>query len=635
MDTRAVLCIVSVALTGLTAGFGVLPNGPLTAAVGGSVRFDTEVAPTETPFHTVIWTFVSGGKETPVVTATSQNKTSDGYQGRITLFIQTGSLELRKLALNDSGEYRLAIVTADGNSITGTTTLETLVPVSNVSLTASSTDLVEFNSTVRLSCSSLGSSISFRWMNDSAEILPSDRVQLSDKGATLTVAPVTRYDQRSFRCHVANVVSESSSNSVLLSVSYGPDDAHLDISPQQDYIEEGTNVVLSCSSDSRPAALFTWFVDGKDLSILASNLSLMNIRLHQSGNYSCRSFNAKTLRHKDSRQWPITVIERISSTFVTQSTDHPIEGAALDVTCDGAGSIFFRQWKKGGSTLVPDERVTLRDKNRTLSFRAVVRSDSATYSCQISNPINEEEVAFSVLVNFGPDPVQITGPSQIQVKQTLTLTCSAASVPSATYTWTRLNHTAALHNESTFIKSNVDFADRGSYVCSATNNITGKSTSAVHSLAVTDETVACSAGCIAGIVVACFIICAAAAGGGFAFYQHRNRNKTMNCPDGNASNGTGRKGHDNTKETKTQELTYADLSILRAKNGGEVKLQQRDSETEYAEVRVNNVPPSYDVHMQRMKRRAPQPLEAYGGQVGQQVHSNEWSRRGSGDHPTV
>uniref|UniRef100_A0A3Q2Y7Z2 Carcinoembryonic antigen-related cell adhesion molecule 20-like n=1 Tax=Hippocampus comes TaxID=109280 RepID=A0A3Q2Y7Z2_HIPCM len=453
---RFFFSLVQMCPPGLTAGFGVLPNGPLTAAVGGSVRFDTEVAPTETPFHTVIWTFVSGGKETPVVTATSQNKTSDGYQGRITLFIQTGSLELRKLALNDSGEYRLAIVTADGNSITGTTTLETLVPVSNVSLTASSTDLVEFNSTVRLSCSSLGSSISFRWMNDSAEILPSDRVQLSDKGATLTVAPVTRYDQRSFRCHVANVVSESSSNSVLLSVSYGPDDAHLDISPQQDYIEEGTNVVLSCSSDSRPAALFTWFVDGKDLSILASNLSLMNIRLHQSGNYSCRSFNAKTLRHKDSR---------ISSTFVTQSTDHPIEGAALDVTCDGAGSIFFRQWKKGGSTLVPDERVTLRDKNRTLSFRAVVRSDSATYSCQISNPINEEEVAFSVLVNFGPDPVQITGPSQIQVKQTLTLTCSAASVPSATYTWTRLNHTAALHNESTH---------SGDYRCHLYNSVTSR-----------------------------------------------------------------------------------------------------------------------------------------------------------------
>ncbi|XP_051921358.1 carcinoembryonic antigen-related cell adhesion molecule 20-like [Hippocampus zosterae] len=634
MDTRAVLCIVSVALTGLTAGSGVLPDGPLNAAVGGSVRFDADVSPTQTPFHTVSWTFISGGKDTPVITATSKNKTSPEYEGRITLFIETGSLELRNLALNDSGEYRLLIVTEDGNPITGTTTLQTLVPVSKVNLTTSSEDLVEFNNTVRLSCSSFGSSISFHWMNGSAEILPGDRVQLSDKGATLTVDPVTRYDQRSFRCHVTNAVSASSSDSVTLSVSYGPDDTQLVISPQQDYIAEGTDVFLSCSADSRPAAIFTWLLDGKDLSILASNHSLINIQQNQSGNYSCRSFNAKTLRRKNSRQWPINVLKRISSTSVTLSTDHPIEGAALDVTCDGVGSVFFRRWTKDGSTLVPDERVTLHDENRTLSFRAAARSDSAAYSCQISNPINEEQVAFNVLVNFGPDPVRIKGPSQIQVKQTLTLTCSAASVPSATYTWTRLNHTAALHNQSTLVISNVDFADSGSYVCSTTNDITGKSSSAVHSLTVTDVS-ACSAGCIAGIVVACFVICALAAGGGFAFYRHRNRNKPMNCPDGNASNGTGRKGQDNTKETKTQELTYADLSILRAKNGGEVKLQHRDNETEYAEVRVNNVPPSYDAHVQRMKRRAPQPLEAYGGQVGQRVHSNEWSRRGSGDHPTV
>ncbi|XP_077383206.1 cell adhesion molecule CEACAM5-like [Festucalex cinctus] len=635
MDTLAAFCIVSVAFTGLISGSDVLPDGPLIAAVGGSVRFDTTLDLTVTPFQTLSWTFDNGnGTEVPVITATtSQHKPQPEYDGRITLFIQSGSLELRKLALNDSGEYRLSIVTADINTISGSTTLQTLVPVSNVKVTVNNTHLVEFNSTARLSCSSSGSSITFRWLNTSNEISAGDRVQFSDEGATLTVAPVTRYDQRAFGCRVANAVSEGTSDSVVLFVSYGPDDTHLDASPLQEYIAEGSNVVLSCSADSRPAAVFSWFLDGKEIMIRESQLPLINIQQSQSGNYNCRSFNGNTQRYKESRKLPIQVLKNISGTSVMPSTSHPIEGMPLDITCNAVGSVFFRQWTKGGLALVPDERVTLHNKNRTLSFREATRSDSGPYSCRVINPINQEEGTVSVLVNYGPDPVQITGPSQIIVKRTLTLTCSAASVPPATYTWTLLNHTEALHNSSTFVKDNINFSDSGSYVCSAMNHITGKSIFAVHQLAVTDEPVnPWPAGVIAAIVVACLVICAAAAGGGYVFY--RKRNKLKNRSDRNTSDKTGGKGQHNTTETKNQELIYADLSNRhqKEKDGGRVQLELRDGQTEYAEVRVNNGPPSYDAHMRRMKRRAPQPLEANEGRP--QVHSDQ-SYRGSPALSTV
>ncbi|XP_037129142.1 carcinoembryonic antigen-related cell adhesion molecule 20-like isoform X1 [Syngnathus acus] len=633
MGNLAVFCIFWAAFTGLTAGSGVLPDGPLTAAVGGSVTFNTTVAATPMPFPTVIWTFIEGSNEIPVITATSQNKTGPGYQGRITLFKRTGSLELSKLALSDSGKYSLVILTESGDQITGSTTLQTLEPVSNVMLTVNSTDLLEFNSTLRLSCSSLGSSVSFHWLNDSAEISADDRVQFTDEGAALTIAPVTRYDQRSFRCRVSNAVSEDDSHSVHLSVSYGPDDTHLVMSPRKEYVAEGSNVNLSCSANSRPVATFTWFVNGK-LLVRGSNFSLVNVQQHHSGNYSCQSFNTKTLRYKESQKWPIHVLKKISGASVTLSTSRPVEGTELNMTCDAAGSVFFREWTKGGSALIPDERVTLHDKNRTVSFRTAVRSDSASYSCRIINPIDEEEVTLGVLVNYGPDPVQITGPSQIIVKETLTLSCSAVSVPAATYMWTALNSTAVLHNSSTFVKYNVNFSDSGSYVCSATNGITGKSMSASHRLDVTDGTdTACSAGCIAGIVLACLVICAAVAGGAYAFYIQRN--KTKNRPDRDISNRTGLKflaggiGQDNTEEPRNQELNYADVTILHAKGGGKGQLELQASQTEYAEVRVNNAPPSYDAYVRRMKRRAPQPLEAR-----PQVHSNE-SCHESGEHSTV
>ncbi|XP_057689970.1 carcinoembryonic antigen-related cell adhesion molecule 5-like [Corythoichthys intestinalis] len=624
MDTLTVLCIVSVALTGLTAGSGVLPNGPLMAAVGGSVRFNTTVTPTAQPFPVVTWTLIKESEEIPIITARTKNITDSRFEGRITLFIQTGSLELTQLALNDSGEYRVLIITDDDKQISGTTSLQTLVPVSNATLKVNSTELVEFNSTVRLSCSSFGSFINFQWLNGSAVISAGDTVQLTDDGATLTLTPVTRYDHGLFKCRVSNAISEVTSEPVHLSVSFGPDDTYLQVSPLEEYIAEGSNINLSCFSASRPSAIYTWFLDGKDLSKFGSNLLLMNIQQSQSGNYSCLAFNGNTMRHKISQPSSVNVLKRISNTSITPSTTHPTEGRMLNLTCDAAGSVFFREWTKNGLVLVPDDHITLHDKDAVLSFHTVNRSDSAPYSCRVSNPINTEEITYNILVNYGPDSVQIMGPSQINVKQTLTLTCSAESVPFATFTWTSLNHTK-LYNSSTFVKSNINSSDSGSYVCSASNNITGKTISAVHILTVLDEPVSpCSGGCIAGIVVACFVVFGAACGGGY--YIYHNRKQLKNHPGENTSTrsdfAAGGKGQDNTAEIKNQEMNYAQLGPFYSKDSGKVQLKVQDNHTEYAEVRVRNGPPSYEDHVQRMTRQAPQPLEANGAQVSGQVHSN-------------
>ncbi|XP_049902007.1 carcinoembryonic antigen-related cell adhesion molecule 5-like [Epinephelus moara] len=478
MDILPLLCIVSAAFTGLTKGAGVLPD-VLNAAVGETVMFTTTLTPPEKPFLSVGWTF----GEKNIITFSGLNVTAPEYEGRITLFMSTASLELRNVALHDSGEYSVIIFPLGEEFKTGNTRLNVYEPVSSVMATASSTDLVEFNSSVHLSCSSSGSSLSFLWLNGSSEVTASDRVQLTDGGTILTILDVTRYDQGPFRCHVSNPVSDGTSDPITFSISYGPENVILTISPSREYHAEGSNIDLMCSADSKPAAQFKWLLNGVLLSDTGPQFKLMNIQMSHSGNYSCQAFNSKTLRYESSPPAIISVLKRLSGASVTSSTNVPIEGNSVNLTCDAAGYVFTRKWMKDGSDLILSDNIILYDKNRVLSFKSLTKKDSGEYSCTVSNPLSSDEAKYSMEVNYGPENVQITGPSEIHLTETFTLTCSAESRPPATYTW--MLNGIKIHNSAVFTKDNIQHSDSGIYTCEAMNDVTGRKLSADHELSVT------------------------------------------------------------------------------------------------------------------------------------------------------
>ncbi|XP_075965816.1 cell adhesion molecule CEACAM5-like [Anarhichas minor] len=661
MEIAVIHFIILMAISGLTKGAGLLPDGPLNAAVGETVMFTTTLTPSETLFHLVTWKF--GDKN--IIVFNVNNFTTAEYEGRITLFISTGSLELRNLNHDDSGEYSVSIIPAGELPEEGKTRLDVHVRVSDVMATASSTDLVEdssvrlscsssgsslsflwfngssevtagdrvqltdggsiltinvtrydqgpfrcnvsnpvssatsgpinlfisygpdninliypsqeyyeegsniilscsadstpdaqytsqqwflngdllsdtgpelrlmniqesksgnyscqaFNnrtlrsiksqpaaisvltrvaivmvtsnttdmleySTVRLSCSSSGSFLSFLWLNGSSEITESDRVQLTDGGSTLTIVSVTRYDQGPIRCQVSNPVSNGTSGPVNLSINYGPENVNLTISPSQEYHDEGSDISLMCSAVSRPSALFQWFLNGDLLSDTGPELRLMNIQMSQSGSYSCLAFNNETLKNETSQPSVVSVLERISGASITSKTNPLIEGNSFNLSCDAAGSVFTREWMKDGLNLTPDDNMTLYDKNRVLSFNSLSKKDTGDYICNVSNPLSHDEATYTMVVFYGPENVQICGPNEIQLQETLTLLCFAESVP-ATYTW-MLNGTK-IHNSAVFTKNITEYCDSGDYICEVMNSITGRTSSAVHGLSVTEN----------------------------------------------------------------------------------------------------------------------------------------------------
>ncbi|CAB1333918.1 unnamed protein product, partial [Coregonus sp. 'balchen'] len=393
-DRGLFMCIVSNPINSFCHG-DLLPAGPLNGALGENMTFNVTLSPPEPP-KAVTWSFgvniiiiLSGGTETVF----------GDYKGRITLSRTTGSLELRNLSLDDSGEYTVNINTAADVSLKKTRLKQKRSYwffFSDVMLTSNDSDiLVEFSSSVSLSCSSSGSSpFSYRWLNSSSEVTASDGVQIRDGNSTLTIVRVTRYDQGPYTCIVSNPISKIISN---VDIPY------------------------------------------------PTNLPIM-------------------------------------------------EGNSVTLTCDASGSINTREWMKAGQPLSPSDNILFSEDNKTASINPVKRTDSGIYMCRVSNPINSDNVNYNLTVNYGPDGIEIKGPTEIEVGQKFTLTCSADSIPTAR-------------------KS--EYFDSGNYTFTATNYVTGNNTSAVHELSVKAEgslTPGLSAGAITGIVIAVLMVVGVAVG---------------------------------------------------------------------------------------------------------------------------
>ncbi|XP_041669068.1 carcinoembryonic antigen-related cell adhesion molecule 5-like [Cheilinus undulatus] len=347
MDKAVTGVILLGVISGLTKGAGVLPDGPLIATEGGTVMFTT-VSPPPGPFTGIIWKF---GTKQIINSNLLANTTSPDYEGRITIFPDTGSLELRNLSLNDSGEYSVTITTAS-EVFSGTTTLEVYERIDGVTANANNTDLLE-SSSVRLSCSvSSGSSLTFLWRNGSSEVTAGDRVQLSDEGATLTITNVTRYDQGTYTCHVSNPASTGASNEVKLSVSYGPENTKLTLIPSKDHYDEGADITMSCSADSRPEAQFEWYQYGNKLPDTGSELNLTNIQTGDSGEYSCRAFNTKTLKSETSLPSSVSVIERADGGLSAGAIAGIVIACLIVVTAAAAGGYIL--YKKNGGKPQPN-----------------------------------------------------------------------------------------------------------------------------------------------------------------------------------------------------------------------------------------------------------------------------------------
>ncbi|XP_042345094.1 carcinoembryonic antigen-related cell adhesion molecule 5-like [Plectropomus leopardus] len=405
----------------------------------------------------------------------------DSWRARVTFNSTSSALTIRSLQLEDSGVYTLQAV----NSFRAQLTLSVQVPVSGVTLTANTTNLVEFNDTAVLMCSALsGSSLSYAWLKGSSEVTAGGGIQLSDGGTTLTLVSVTRDDVGPFRCNVSNGLSHEISPPVSLNISYGPSNITMTIMPMKSAYRTGSDITLWCSAESSPPAVIQWMVNGTSLNHFGPMLQLERVTESNSGNYRCLLHNTVTSRFS-SKSATIRIVEPIAAAVVKHTGGPAILNEPFSLHCEVTGFVTSIHWWKNGQLIQPDNATNFHMDNKTLILDPVQLSDDGDYRCQAVNPVsNMTSSPYTVQVNYGPQMPTITGPNVAKTGHNVTFSCHASSNPPSSYKW--FYNGSVVASMSEYITPPLTKDMSGMYTCKAYNNITGENSTAYTMLTVFD-----------------------------------------------------------------------------------------------------------------------------------------------------
>ncbi|XP_026875271.2 carcinoembryonic antigen-related cell adhesion molecule 1 [Electrophorus electricus] len=401
--------------------------------------------------------------------------------GRVSFNSSSLQLSLCFLQVNDSGRYTLQGAIPP---LRAEVALSVQEPITNVSLAVSQTNLVEFNDSVTFTCSAHGTPLEFSWRNRSSELTSGGSVQLSSDGRILTITNLTRYDQGPFTCIVANGISNGTSGTIYLKISYGPSNLTMIVIPKKTGYISGSNITLTCSADSSPPALFLWSNNNVFLNTSGQSLQLTNASQNQTGSYTCIAHNTVTLRYTTTNK-TILILDPVSFATVLPSSNQPIFNMSFTLSCDIIGPVDSTYWEKNGLYLHSDSRIFLSNQNKTLTLTQLTLPDDGDYQCVASNSVsNMTSGSYRLMVNYGPWNTSVSGPAIAAVLSSVSLNCCASSQPPSEYTW--YFNGSKVAEGTTYMTGALSLNNSGEYTCITYNNITSRSGKATWNLSVID-----------------------------------------------------------------------------------------------------------------------------------------------------
>ncbi|XP_036923686.1 carcinoembryonic antigen-related cell adhesion molecule 21-like [Sturnira hondurensis] len=127
-----------------------------------------------------------------------------------------GSLLLKKVAMQDTGTYTIAVERENSKLLIGYGLLRVFQPVRMPILLASNTTVTENKDTVVMTCYS--NAISTQWLFNGMNLQLTERMKLSEDHRSLTIDPVKREYAGNYKCKVSNTIRSVESAPLVLTV---------------------------------------------------------------------------------------------------------------------------------------------------------------------------------------------------------------------------------------------------------------------------------------------------------------------------------------------------------------------------------------------------------------------------------
>ncbi|XP_052593110.1 hemicentin-1 isoform X2 [Peromyscus californicus insignis] len=323
------------------------------------------------------------------------------------------------------------------------------------------------------------------WYKDDIQVTESSTVQIVNNGKILKLFKVSAEDAGRYSCKAINIAGTSQK---YFSVNVLVPPSIIGASfPNEVSVVLNHNTTLQCLVRGTPFPAIHWFKDGKplflgdpniELSDRGQNLHLRTARRSDKGRYQCSVSNAAGKQAKDIKL-TVYVPPSIKGGNVTTEIS-ALLNSIVKLECESRGlPVPTITWYKDGQVIISSSQALYVDKGQFLHIPRAQVSDSATYTCHVSNVAGTAEKSFHVDIYVPPiieGDLAMPSNKQVVIGRSLILECKAAGNPPPVLTWLKDgvpvkasdNIRIEAGGKTLEILSALE-GDRGQYICVATS----------------------------------------------------------------------------------------------------------------------------------------------------------------------
>ncbi|XP_006907796.1 hemicentin-1 isoform X1 [Pteropus alecto] len=447
--------------------------------------------PFNTPFQEIVanqriaFPCPAKGTPKPTIKWLRNGRELTGREPSISILEDGTLLVIASVTTYDSGEY-ICVAVNEAGTTEKKYNLKVHVPpvikdkeqVTNVS--------VLVNQLTSLFCEVEGApSPIIMWYRDDVQVTESSTIQIVNNGKILKLFRATPKDAGRYSCKAVNVAGTSQKD-FNIDVLVPPTIIGAN-SPNEVSVVLNHDTTLECQVKGTPFPVIGWFKDGKPLFLGDPNIELLdrgqvlhlkNARRSDKGRYQCTVANAAGKQAKDIKL-TVYIPPSIKGGNVTTEISALIN-SIIKLECETRGlPVPAITWYKDSQPIISSSQALYIDKGQFLQIPRAQVSDSATYTCHVTNVVGSAEKSFHVDVYVPPmieGDLAVPLNKQVVVTHSLMLECKAAGNPPPVLTWLK-DGVPVKASDNTRIEAggkkleimSALEVDRGQYVCVATS----------------------------------------------------------------------------------------------------------------------------------------------------------------------